>query len=83
MKGVCGRIRNGKAICIAYAIEDRSTEGCELGRPGVRGAFKNVTGSRIGTGNQGSRGRELWSVPHHPPWGSVEDSPDCVVAHAE
>jgi hypothetical protein len=27
MKGVCVSIRNGKAICIAYAIEDRSTEG--------------------------------------------------------
>jgi hypothetical protein len=27
MKDVCVRVRNGKAICIAYAIEDRCTEG--------------------------------------------------------
>jgi hypothetical protein len=26
---------------------------------------------------------ELWSVPQHPTSRSVEDSPDCVVAHAE
>ena len=44
---------------------------------------KNVTGSRIGVGSQGSRGRELWSGPQHPPSGSVEESPECVVAHAE
>ncbi len=44
--------------------------------------FKNVTGSRISTGTQGSWGRELWFVPQHPSWRSVEDSPDCVVAHA-
>ena len=34
-------------------------------------------------GSQGSRGRELWSVPQHPSSRSVEDSPDCVVAHTE
>ncbi len=38
---------------------------------------------RIGVGAQVSRGRELWSVPQHPSSGSVEDSPDCIVAHAE
>ena len=32
---------------------------------------------------QGSRGREVWSGPHHPSRRSVEDIPDCVVAHAE
>ncbi len=39
--------------------------------------------ARIGVGAQVSRGRELWSVSQHPSSGSVEDSPDCVVAHAE
>ena len=34
-------------------------------------------------GTQGSRGREFWSVPQHPSSRSVEDSPDCVVAHTE
>ncbi len=45
--------------------------------------FKNVTGSRIGVGAQVRKGRELWSVPQHPSSRSVEDSPDCVVAHTE
>ena len=34
-------------------------------------------------GSQGSRGGEFWSVPQHPSRRSVEDSPDCVVAHTE
>ncbi len=34
-------------------------------------------------GTQGSRDREFRSVPQHPSSRSVEDSPDCVVTHAE
>ena len=34
-------------------------------------------------GSQGSWGGEFWSVPQYPSRRSVEDSPDCVVAHAE
>ncbi len=75
MKGVCGRIRNGKAICIAEHASQAALESVARLKTS-RAAGLATAPKAAGAGNSG-----LSRIT--PPWRSVEDSPDCVVAHAE
>ena len=83
MKGVCGRIRNGKAPMLSRIAAQKDAEhASQADLESVarlktsRAAGLALAPKAAGAGNSGlSR--------NTPPWGSVEDNPDCVVAHAE
>ncbi len=79
MKGICDRIRDSKAIDLAYALQKDAEHESQVALQSVA----HLKASRAAGLALAPKAAGIWSVPHHPSSRSVENGPDCVVAHVE